>query len=68
MVPHLGGELGASIGHEGFWYTIELEDIGVEGIRGFLNFHWGDWDKVSHFDKTVNKDEDVTIGNSYKGT
>ena len=39
VIPHLRGKLGTSIRGKTFRQAVELEDISIEGIRGFFDFY-----------------------------
>ena len=45
-----------------------FSNVGVEAINNFIDFYRSDENKMSHLDKTIYEDENVSIRNFYKDT
>ncbi len=43
-----------------------FSNVSVEAIDSFIDFHRSDKNKMSHLNKAIYEDENVSIRNSYK--
>jgi hypothetical protein len=65
-LPELRDKLGSTVRNEVFGDAVEFLHILVKDVRCFFGFHNGRGYEISHFNKAIDKDEDISISNTHK--
>ena len=67
MFKDVGDELDVAIRREGLRYIVVFLNVSVEGLSNLFRFYSYSENHISYLSKTVNKDEDILIGDFYIG-
>ena len=67
MFKDVRDELNVAIRREELRYIVIFLNVSVEGLSGLFRFYSYSGDYISYLSETINKDEDILIGDFYIG-